>query len=109
MRRLSIALAAASIVLAGPALAGPATDAVTIDVRTSDLDLTDSADQARLDRRIDTAIDQACRTGGRDLSSRRAESACRAALKDAATPGVELAITRANTRHFATLDLDPGA
>jgi UrcA family protein len=107
MRTSFIALAAAAAaVFAVPAAAQ---ETVTITVQTHDLDLTDSADQSRLDRRVEQAIRRACRSGGRDLASRQVETACRAELADIASPRVELAIANANETRFASLDLTPGA
>lgn len=105
MRKTLITLAAAATVLAIPAAAQEAGDGPTITVQTSDLDLTDSADQSRLDNRVDNAIRRACRSGGFDSASRRAEAACRASLSNAASPRVELAIAQANETRFAAIEL----
>ncbi|RJY08509.1 UrcA family protein [Aurantiacibacter aquimixticola] len=109
MRKTFIAIAAASAIFAAPAAAQDAAEDVTIAVQTDDLDLTDTADQDRLDARVETAIRQACRSGGRDLTSRRVEAACRNALADSIAPRVELAIIDANAPRLAALDLEPGA
>ena len=80
MRKTLIALATAATLIAVPAAAQDPSETVTITVQTSDLDLSDVADQERLESRIDTAISRACRSGGRDLASRRIEAQCRDAL-----------------------------
>lgn len=105
MRKTLIALATAATLLAVPAAAQDATGNVTITVETNDLDLSSSADQQRLDSRVQTAIRRACRSGGRDLASRQVEAACRASLSDAASPSVELVIAQANETRFASIEL----
>ena len=100
------ALATATVVFAAPAMAQDPSADVTITVQTDDLDLSNPADQDTLDARIETAIRQACRTGGRDMASRKVEKACRANLSEALGSQVDVAIADANTKHFASLDLD---
>ena len=63
--------------LSGPTLA--ATDAdghPSTAVRTSDLNLTMSADQARLQRRVKAAAHAICSTGTRDVGSLAREQQC---------------------------------
>ena len=109
MKKTFIAFATAATLLAVPVMAQDAADQMTIAVKTNDLDLTDIADQGRLDNRVEFAIRRACRSGGRDIASRQVEIACRANVAQTIAPSVELAIAQANTRHFASLDLNPGA
>lgn len=105
MRKTLIALATAATLLAVPAAAQDASEDVTITVQTGDLDLTTAADQSRLDSRVETAIRRACRSGGRDLASRRIEAACRASLAETINPSVELAIAGANETRLASIEL----
>ena len=109
MRKIFIALAPLAAAIAAPAVAQDPATSITISVQTDDLDLSDANDQDRLDRRIENAIERACRTGGRDRDARRAEAACRADLQQTVSPSVELAIAEANAARFASLDLNPGA
>lgn len=105
MRKTLIAIAAATAALSVPATAQDASENVTITVETGDLDLTNQADQNRLDNRVETAIRRACRSGGRDLASRQVEAACRASLADTISPSVELAIAQATETRFASIEL----
>ncbi|KLE35509.1 UrcA family protein [Aurantiacibacter luteus] len=98
----AIAIVAAFAVPAAAQTGEPA----QITVPTADLDLTQPADQERLDSRVDQAISRACRTGGRDSASRRFESACREDLEASFAPRIELAIVAARTERLATLTLD---
>lgn len=100
------ALATSAAISAAPVMAQDPSGDVTITVQTDDLDLSNPADQDTLDARVETAIRQACRSGGRDMASRQVEKACRASLSEAFAPQVEVAIADANTKHFASLDLD---
>ena len=109
MRKIFIALAPIAAAVSAPAMAQDPAESVTITIQTNDLDLTDAADQARLDSRVDRAISRACRVGGRDADARRAEAACRADLADTIAPQIEVAILDANATRFASLDLNPGA
>ncbi len=104
MRKTLIAFATAATLIAAPAAAETGSETVTITVQTSDLDLSDVADQDRLNNRIDTAISRACRSGGRDLASRRAEAACVDSLSEVAAPQVALAISEAASRNYAALE-----
>lgn len=104
MRKTLIAIASVAAFLAAPAAAQADNETVSITVQTSDLDLTDSSDRVRLDRRIETATSRACRNGGRDLSSLRAEAACRADLADSLARQAEVAIINANEEHLASND-----
>ncbi|WP_271077805.1 UrcA family protein [Aurantiacibacter sp. MUD61] len=105
MRKTLIALAAVATAIAAPAAAQDASDNVTISVETGDLDLTTAAGQESLENRIENAINRACRSGGRDMDSRRAEAACRSTLSEAFAPRVELAITDAQSDRYAALEI----
>ena len=74
--RLSTIIAPIALALSTAAVAAPDADRA-ISVETSDLNLTTEAGQHRLERRINTAVRAACRTGGRDLNSRLIENECR--------------------------------
>ncbi|MBH5322660.1 UrcA family protein [Aurantiacibacter sediminis] len=104
MRKTLIAFATAATLIAVPAAAQTSDDTVTITVETSDLDLTTVAGQDRLESRIDTSIERACRSGGRDLASRRAEAACRNTFHNAFAPQVELAIAEAGSENYVALE-----
>ena len=102
-------VALAGAVMAAPAAAQNLDEDVTIRITTQDLDLTNVDDLQRLETRVERAIERACRSGGRDLASRRTEAACRAVLADTIAPSVSLAITDANTRLLAALGSAPEA
>ncbi|MDE1466690.1 UrcA family protein [Aurantiacibacter sp. D1-12] len=105
MRKTLIAFATAATLIAAPAAAHEsAEETITISVQTSDLDLSNTADQDRLNNRIDTAISRACRSGGRDLASRRAEAACRDSLSAEFAGPVALAIGEAGSETYAALE-----
>ena len=91
-----------------PAAAQNQAEAVTVEVHTEDLNLARSADQARLDKRVEQAIRRACRTGGLEMESRQQEAACRAGLSEAC-PAVELAIADARSIQLAAIKTNPGA
>lgn len=104
MRKTLTAFAIATTLIAAPAVAQDTSDIVTITVETSDLDLTTSNGQDRLNNRVDTAIDRTCRSGGRDLASRRAEAACRDSLSEEFAAPVALAISEAGSENYAALE-----
>lgn len=100
----TFALAAAALaVIATPAIAGEAPE---ISVPTADLDLTQDADQAKLERRIDNAARRACRLGGFDTATRKAERECRLAFMENAASEMEVAIADARAARFATIAID---
>ena len=109
MRKTLIALAAASTIFAAPAMAADPADSVTISVQTDDLDLTTEAGQDALENRVDRAIERVCRTGGRDIASRRAEAQCRSNFAEDFAPSVELAIAEAQEQRFAAINIEPAA
>ena len=109
MRKFFLALAFIAPIVSAPAAAQSMTDGIGVTVRTGDLDLSNPSEQARLDRRVEYAIERACRIGARDTDSRRAEAACRADLAERFAPRIELAIRDANATRLASLDLNPDA
>lgn len=103
MTKTFVIAAAALAALATPAAAANVPQA-KVDV--SDLDLSQPADQKKLDRRIDNAARRACRMTGFDAETRRIERECRLAMIENAAPQIQLAIAKARTDRFATIDLD---
>ena len=100
----TFAIAAAALAaLATPAIAH---DSLSVSVDVTDLDLTQDADREKLERRIDNAARRACRLGGFDAETRRAERECRLAIIENADEQVDLAIAKARSEHFATIRLD---
>ncbi len=87
--------AAAVLVAATPAIAASTGDVASAEVRTDDLDLTDPADQRRLDTRIDTTARRICAAGVRGLAAVRAEQRCVALALGSAAPQAQLAIAQA--------------
>ena len=83
-----------------------AQDAPTATVKTADIDLTTSAGQAKLDKRIDHAIRRMCRVDGFDAYMLRQQDDCRLAAKANAAPKVAYAIEAARTQRFASIDID---
>ena len=82
--RTLIAAAAATLALAGAASSASA-ESVTVRIDYSDLDLTSTADQAKLEQRIEVAVDDACQKPGiRNLRGRSYWRACREAAYGAA-------------------------
>jgi UrcA family protein len=75
-----VAVAAAIVAAITPAAASAGTrEAASITVDVRDLDLTQPADRARADRRVNAAIRSLCNaTGERGVAARNAEAACRA-------------------------------
>lgn len=98
------AIAAAVLVVATTPAASK--DQLTVSVDVSDLDLTQNADQDKLERRIDNAARRICRTGAFDTGARRAENECRLAIIENAAAQVKLAIAKARDERFATISLD---
>ena len=83
-----------------------AQDAPSATVAVADLDLTTSAGQAKLDKRIDQAIRRMCRVDGFDAFMLRQQADCRLAAKANAAPKVAFAIEAARTQRFAAIELD---
>ena len=92
--------------LAAIALPAMAHEPPSVSVDVTDLDLTRSADQEKLERRIDHAVSRVCRLGGFDAETRRAERECRLATIENADKQVDLAIAKARTEQLATIDID---
>ena len=93
--------AALSLVFVASAIhAAPAADAPRVVVSYADLDLTRPAGVARLAMRVRSGINNACRTvaGGRSLSERRLERACRKDLSTAVAPKMTALTTASATR-----------
>ena len=86
--------------------AAMAQDAPTATVKTADIDLTTSAGQAKLDKRVDQAIRRMCRVDGFDAYMLRQQADCRLAAKANAAPKVAYAIEAARTQRFASIDID---
>ena len=94
---LSLAILAAAVT-AQPAFAGQpaAAPAGTVVVRTADLDLTSRSGVAALDRRIRTAVREACgASSDTDLQGRNADRKCRAETRASAVPLRDSAIANA--------------
>ncbi|MBX7457309.1 UrcA family protein [Qipengyuania sp. 1NDH17] len=106
MKKTFAFAAAALAVIATPAAAK---DAPSVSVATADLDLTQSVDQEKLERRIENAARRACRLGGFDAETRRAERECRLAMAKNAAKKVELAIAAARSGRFALIKFDGNA
>ena len=110
MMKFATALLAACALASGvPAAAQAQHEDVTVEVRLNGLDLSLSADQQRLDERMDYAIRRACRSDARDAASRRVQRACEESLSDALAPRVELAIANARREYLAAIEANPGA
>ncbi|APE28720.1 UrcA family protein [Aurantiacibacter gangjinensis] len=108
MRNTLISLAAATAIFAAPAAAQD-TETVTLTIQTEDLNMADADDQARFQQRVDRAIRQACATGGRDLTSRRIEAACRADLAESVAHSVEVAVNEGRLPIVAAIESAPAA
>ncbi len=108
--RLSTIIAPIALALSTAAVAAPdAGRAITVE--TSDLNLTTTAGQERLDRRISTAVRAACRINARDLNSRLIENECReVALAEAkATAERAIVMAKATAVRYAVASTKPGA
>ena len=103
MKKTFAFAAAALAAIAAPAMAH---EVPSVSVDVTDLDLTQSADQEKLERRIENAARRACRLGGFDAETRRAERECRLAIIENAEEQVDFAIATARTEHFATIEID---
>jgi len=95
---LFAAAACASAISASPVLAKAATPGVRI-VSYADLDLSSSAGQARLERRINAAVRDVCgEAPSFDLVRRRAVAECRTQTRDNALRSVPAAAGLFGTR-----------
>lgn len=99
-------LAIAALALTAAAVPAHAESAPSISIRFGDLDLSSAAGQARLDGRINSAVNRACLTGSRDLAATGAERSCRAEL--AHKVRASIALNRSNVR-VAAIPANPGA
>ena len=102
MKKTLVIAAAAFAAIATPAAA---TDTPNATVPTNDLDLTNPADQKKLDDRIDNAVRRMCRADGFDAQARRLERECRLAATQDAAPKIEFAIAEAREGRFAAIEL----
>lgn len=110
MKTRTVMIAAALAALATPALTTPAIAADrSITVTSSDLDLTQSADRAKLDGRIETAARMICETGARDAAALKAERECQADAIANATAQKNLAVAKARDVRLAAITVDPDA
>lgn len=105
MKTRTVMIAAALAALATPAVAADRSIIVT----SSDLDLTQSADRAKLDSRIETATRMICETGARDAAALKAERECQADAIANATAQKNLAVAKARDVRLAAITVDPDA
>lgn len=109
MKTRILTIAAAFAALSAPALTTPAIASErSVTVSVEDLDLTGSADRAKLDSRIATAARIACDSGARDAGSLRMERECRAAAIADATAQAKIAMVGEQLR-LAAIEVSPGA
>jgi UrcA family protein len=90
--RFTFAIAALAI---GTAPAFAASDPVTAEIAVADLDLSNPQDQARLDRRVESAARQICHSGLRASAARAGELRCIETVLASAKPQVEMALANA--------------
>ncbi|MBD59853.1 MAG: hypothetical protein CL808_07020 [Citromicrobium sp.] len=113
MKMPCLTLALAASVVAVPAAAEEMSEnraaPVTVTVSMADLDLTQAGDRDRLERRFDTAIRSACRTGNRDLRASIAERTCRESFERSVDSRIALAIAESHEKRLATMTVDPAA
>lgn len=105
----ALALSLAALVGTNGSVLAQTADRVTISVATADLDLASPADRARLETRLNSAIDRVCRSAGRDADALRAERLCRVQFRAEAQDRVDVAIAQANATRLAALPVNPGA
>ena len=105
MNTRNVIFAAALAAIAMPAAAADR----SVDVPVADLDLSQAADRAVLDSRIENAARKACASGMRGVAARQVENECRAQAIADATRQAELAIKSDRDTRLATLARDPGA
>jgi UrcA family protein len=102
---LALAAATASVSAAAPA---QAQDLVTINVSYADLNLSNTAGAAVLQRRIDAAVGQICgRADNRDLEQRAAVAQCRAEVSIGADEQSRQAIAKARQTLLAAAPQAP--
>jgi len=77
MKFNKLAALCVAALISAPATAGQQTDTRVSDVSVDDLDLTQTAHQQRLERRINSAVRVVCENNMRGLSATVAEQACR--------------------------------
>ncbi|MBB3032934.1 UrcA family protein [Alteriqipengyuania lutimaris] len=107
MNTRNVILAAALAAIALPTAAVAADRSV--DISVADLDLSQAADRAVLDTRIDRAVRKVCATGTRGVTAQHIEAECRAQVAGKAAQQAELAIADARETRLATIALDPEA
>jgi len=104
------AASAAIVAISSAANASPAgTGTFREDVSYADLDLTTREGVARLERRIDSAIDRVCNTGQRDLGSLRFEQDCRQGALAYAKADIRLAVASANADKVRLAEAEEGS
>ncbi len=104
---LRFILPAAALLAAAPAAAEPfpgSAEPVQVVVGHGDLDLTDAADVARLERRIDSSVRRACPALTRNLRETAHAQQCRRTARARATEQKQVAIAaaHANRTRFAS-------
>lgn len=95
MKFNKLAALCAAALIAAPATASHQTDTRAVDVSVDDLDLTQTADQQRLERRINSAVRTVCENNMRGLSATVAEQTCRKRALAAARIDADTMIARA--------------
>ncbi|MEL7728466.1 UrcA family protein [Citromicrobium bathyomarinum] len=109
MKTRILTIAAALAALSAPVLTTPAIASErSVTVSVEDLDLTGSADRAKLESRIATAARIACDSGARDAASLKMERECRAAAIADATARAKVAMVGEQPR-LAAIEVSPGA
>jgi UrcA family protein len=101
---------AALIALGACAVATPsfANDTAKVLVKTTDLDLTDAKDRARLDRRIKKAARSICGgNGSRSLNDKNLQNMCVESIVDRTQADVRLALAKAQRRQALMVVAQP--
>lgn len=93
----------AAALLALPSMAS-AQEVPSIQVGTADLNLLVSGNREKLERRIERAIWNECRSEARGVQKMLAEHECRSDLLKAADKQVALAVADARARRLAAID-----
>lgn len=109
MKTCNVIFAAALAAIALPATAPAVAATPSIDVPVADLDLSQAADRAVLDSRIERAARKVCSSGMKGANAQRIESECRAQAVSNAARQADLAIASARETRFASITVDPGA
>ena len=107
MKTRNVIFAAALAAIALPTTATAADRSIAVPV--ADLDLSQAADRAVLDSRIERAARKACASGVKGAAAQRIESECRAQAVESASRQADLAIANHGEPRLASIAIDPGA